>query len=730
VNHSAQRFFAAWAAIGLVGTASLLVSAQPISLRKSIDKTLSQTSLGQVAGLDPGAAKPPVAKKIDKTFTIHGETRSDPYFWLREKTSPEVLAYLEAENAYTRAVMKPTEELQEALYKEMVGRIVETDLSVPYHLGKYWYYTRTVKGLQYPIHCRKKGTLEGEEQVLLDLNELAKGKKFASLSQFEVSDDGNLLAYSVDFSGFRDYTLFVKDLRTGELLPERIPKMTQVSWAADNKTLFYVTEDAAKRPYRLYRHALGQEKDNLVYEEKDELFRLRVNRSHDRAYLFATSASATTSEVRCLPSHDVRAEWKVLLPRVDGQENYVEHRDGLFYIRTNKGAPNFRLVTAPVHEPLKWKEMVAPQSKVMLEGVYLFQDHCGLAERDEGQERLQVIHLASGQKHEIELHEKVYSVMPSTNPEFLTSTFRLQMQSLTTPPTIYDYDLEKRTLKLLKRTPVLGGYDPAHYVSERAFAKATDGTRIPITLVYKKGTPRDGTNPLLLYAYGAYGFPMAIRFSSPRLSLLDRGVTYAIAHVRGGGEMGKLWHDQGKMLMKRNTFTDFIAAAAFLVEQKYTAHDRLTIEGGSAGGLTMAAVLNLRPDLCKAAVLHVPFVDVINTMLDASLPLTIQEYLEWGNPNHKQEYDYMKSYCPYTNIAARAYPAMLVRTSFNDSQVMYWEPAKYVAKLRDTKTDRNPLLFTCNMNAGHGGNSGRYDALREQALTYAFLLSELPVRGK
>jgi oligopeptidase B len=686
--------------------------------------------LGQPPRLDMGAAKAPVAKKVDKTFTVRDETRSDPYYWLREKANPDVIAYLEAENLYAKAVMNPTEELQAVLYKEMVAHMVETDLTVPYQLGGHWYYTRTVKGLQYPIYCRKKKSLDASEQVLVDLNDLAKDKKFATVSQFKVSDDGNLLAYSVDFSGFRDYTLFVKDLRTGELLSDRIPKVIQIEWASDNKTLFYVTEDAAKRAYRLLRHTLGQGQDTLLYEEKDELYRLGLSRSRDRGYLFATSASSTTTEVRALPSSDAPGEWKIILPRLDGQENYVEHRDGLFYIRTNKDARNFRLVTAPANAPATWKELVAHRPTVMLEKIDLFKNYCVLTERDEGQERLQVIDLRNGQKREIEISEKVYAVGPSTNLEFQTETFRLEMQSLTTPQSIYDYDMNTRKLTLLKQKEVPGGFDRANYLSERVFATASDGTRIPVSMVYKKGTPRDGSSPLLLYAYGAYGVSTRTLFSSPRLTLLDRGVIYAIAHVRGGGELGKNWSDQGKMMTKRNTFTDFIAVADFLVDQKYTTRNRLAIEGASAGGLTMAAVLNFRPNVCKAAVLRVPFVDVINTMLDASLPLTVPEYLEWGNPNVKEDYDYMKSYCPYTNIAPKPYPAMLVRTSLNDSQVMYWEPAKYVAKLRATKTDNNPVLFTCNMSAGHGGDSGRYDALREQALTYAFLLSQLEVRGQ
>jgi oligopeptidase B len=681
------------------------------------------------AQVDPGAAKPPVAKKIPKTDTLHGETRVDNYYWLRKKTDSAVLAYLEAENAYTAAVMKPTETFQETLYKEMLGRIKQTDLSVPYRLGNYWYFSRTEKGKQYPIQCRKRGSLQAGEEVTLDLNELAKGHKFFNMALYAVSDDAHLLAYSTDITGFREYTLYVKDLRTGKLLADRIPKVVGAVWAADNKTLFYATEDAAKRPYRLYRHVLGTTKDDLVYEEKDELYRIFPSRTRDRAYLLAESRSSTTTEVRYLASDRPKGQWRVLLAREPDHRYTVEHRAGRFYIRTNKGAKNFRLVTAPVADPRpkNWKELIPHRKDVLLEFVNLFTGHCVVSEREAGLQHLRVIDLETDKQHRVKFNEPVYSVMPDPNPEFKTTAFRFRYNSLVTPASVVEYDLKTRRRKVLKQTEVLGGYDPAKYISERIFARAVDGTRIPVSLVYKKGVKRDGKSPLLLYGYGAYGFSLPVAFAAQRLSLLDRGVIYAMAHIRGGKEMGEEWHDQGKMLFKRNTFTDFIAAAEHLIAHKYTARDRLVIQGGSAGGLLIGAVVNMKPDLVKAAVLEVPFVDVINTMLDESLPLTVQEFLEWGNPKVKKEYDYIKTYCPYTNITARSYPALLVRTSLNDSQVMYWEPAKYVAKLRATKTDKNVLLLRINMAAGHGGASGRYDKLKETAFIYAFILNQMAI---
>jgi oligopeptidase B len=673
---------------------------------------------------------PPVAKRVPKQDIVHGERRVDDYFWLRDKANPEVAAHLEAENAYTQEVLKPSEAFRETLYKEILGHLKETDLSVPYKNGDYFYYSRTEAGKQYPILCRKQGSLEAPEQITLDVNALAEGRQFMALGAYVVSDDGNLLAYSTDETGFRQYTLHVKDLRSGDTLPERIEKTGSVAWAADGKTLFYTVEDAAKRQYRLYRHTLGAANDTLVYEEKDELFRIGVGRSKSKAYLFLSSGSLTTSEVRYLPADTPAGEWRVIAPRRHEHEYEVDHRGDAFYIRTNDKGRNFRLVTAPVSDPgeASWKELVPHRDAVMLEGIELFKDHLVLGELAEGLPRFTVQDLRSGESHRVTFPEPAYSAFPGANHEWDATAFRYSYQSLVTPASVFDYDMPKRESKLLKQTEVLGGFDPKLYASERLWVTAGDGARVPVSVVYKKGVPRDGSAPLLLTAYGSYGFPNPVTFSSSRLALLDRGVLFAIAHIRGGGELGKAWHDQGRLLHKKNTFTDFIAVAERLIADKYTSKERLVITGGSAGGLLMGAVTNLRPDLFKAVVSKVPFVDVINSMLDASLPLTAGEWEEWGDPiRNREHYDYMKSYCPYTNLAAKAYPAMLVETSFNDSQVMYWEPAKYVAKLRTLKTDRNPLLLKTNMAAGHGGASGRYDYLHEVAFDYAFMLTQVGI---
>jgi oligopeptidase B len=673
--------------------------------------------------------KPPAAKKIPVVHENHGDKRTDNYFWLREKENPETIAYLEAENAYAAEIMKPTEKFQAALYDELLGRIKQTDLSVPYRLGDYWYYSRTEEGKQYTIYCRKKGSLEADEEIILDVNQLAEGQEFMSLGAFTVSDDANLLAYSTDNTGFRQYTLEVKDLRTGELLPDKIERVVSVVWAADNRTLFYTVEDEAKRPHRLYRHQLrtAREQDALVYEEADEMFRIFPYRTRSREWLVLHAASHTASEARVLRATEPAGEWRVVAPRSKEHEYDVDHRGELFYIRTNDKGRNFRLVTAPVADPRRenWKELIAHRDDVMLEDVNLFADWMVLGEREGGLPQFRIYSFANGQSHNIRFPEPTYAAFPSSNPEFKTGKFRYSYQSLVTPSSVYDYDMSGRESELLKRTEVLGGYDMAQYQSERIYATAKDGTRVPISLIYKKGTKRDGTAPLLLEAYGSYGFAYPVNFSSNRLSLLDRGMVYAIAHIRGGGEMGKRWHDEGRMQKKMNTFTDFIAAAEHLVAQKYTSSDRLAITGGSAGGLLMGAVVNLRPDLFRVVLNYVPFVDVLNTMLDASLPLTAGEWEEWGDPRKKEDYEYMRRYCPYTNLAKKAYPTILVRTSLNDSQVMYWEPAKYVAKLRELKTDDNLLLFKTQMVAGHGGRSGRYERLRDTAFDYAFLLWQL-----
>jgi oligopeptidase B len=698
---------------------------------------------------DADAPQPPVAKRQPVESVVHGDRLVDQYAWLREKNNPEVIAYLNDENAYTDAFLRDTEGFQEKLYQEMLGRIQQTDLSVPYRLRGYLYFTRTEEGKQYPLHYRKRDAEGAAEELLLDLNALAAGHSFLSLGAFAVSDDNSLLAYSLDTTGFRQYTLHIKDLRNGQTLTERIERVTSAAWAADNRTLFYTVEDeATKRSYRLYRHVIGaREPDALLHEEADERFRIDVERTRSGAFLLLTVASHTTSEVRFIPADQPYAGFHLIEPREDEHEYYVDHHpgadggsSGVFYIRTNSGGRTFRIVTAAVDDPRRktWHEFIANRPDVMLASAQAFTSHLVLYEREGGLPYLRIVPLGTGERgregdvlassQRIEFAEPVYNASPGANPEFVTSYFRFQYESFITPRSVFDYDLRTGEQILRKQQPVLGGYDPSQYVSERLHSTAPDGTRIPLSVVYRRDTPRDASAPLLLYGYGSYGISVPVSFSSNRLSLLDRGVVYAIAHVRGGGELGKPWHDAGRMHKKRNTFTDFIASAERLIDLRYTSSDRLIIEGGSAGGLLMGAVANMRPDLFRMVISHVPFVDVINTMLDASLPLTVGEYEEWGNPQIAGDYAYMKSYDPYSNLERKAYPTMLVKTSLNDSQVMYWEPAKYVAKLRTLKTDANPLLLKINMGAGHGGASGRYDYLREIALDYAFVLTQLGIR--
>lgn len=677
--------------------------------------------------------QPPVAKKIEKTTKIHGETVVDDYFWLRDKSDPEVIKYLKAEDAYADAMTASTKGFQDALYKEMLGRIKETDVNVPYKSGNYYYYTRTVEGKQYPIYARKKGSLNGVEEITLELNEMAKDQKFLSVGAYQVSNDGNLLAFTTDTTGFRQFNLFVKDLRTGKVSSRLNERVTSVAWANDNKTLFYTQEDdVTKRSDKFFRHKLGSDSPELLYEEKDELYRIFSGRTRSKGYIVLISASSTTSEDRYVSADQPDGQLKLLAPRKEGHEYYLDHIGDRFYIRTNDKGKNFRLVTAPVNDPgqANWTEIVPHRKDVMIEDIDCFDDHYVTVMRRDGIPHIDVTDLKSGNSHEIEFPEPVYVVFPQQNLEFHAEAYRVNYQSFITPESIYDYDIKARKLVLLKQQPVLGGYNPKLYQSERIYATATDGTRIPISIVYRKdasGT-RPANRPFLLEGYGSYGISNDVDFSSNRLSLLDRGVVVGIAHIRGGGELGKEWHDQGKMMVKKNTFTDFIASAEHLINEKYTSKDKLIIMGGSAGGLLMGAVTNMRPDLFKAVLSYVPFVDVMNTMLDASLPLTVGEYLEWGNPNEKPAYDYMKSYSPYDNVARKAYPDMLIRTSVNDSQVMYWEPAKYVAKLRAMKTDKNVLLFKVKTEpGGHGGASGRYDRLHDVAFDYAFVLREVGI---
>ena len=668
------------------------------------------------------ALTPPVARRIPHPTTLHGEQREDDYFWLREKTDRDVMAYLAAENAYAEAFMAGTTELQERLYQEMLARIQQTDLSVPYLEGGYFYYSRTEEGKQYPIYCRKRGSLEAPEQVVIDLNALAEGEAFMALGAFEVSDDGSLLAYSTDRTGFRVYDLHVRDLARGEDLADTVHDVGSVAWAADGRTLFYTTKDSAKRDFRLYRRRLGEAEAALVYEELDERFVIHVDRSRSGAWLFLSSDSHTTSEVRVLPAHAPRDAWRLIAERRQDHEYHVDHRGDSFYILSNDRGRNFRLVSAPTSDPGRWMEMTPARDDVMLEGVDCFQDHLVIQEREDGLVRLRIHSFASDASHRIDFPEPVYAAGLGANRTFDTRQVRYVYQSFITPPSTFDYDVVERTSTLLKRQPVLGGYDPSRYETQRVHAPAPDGTLVPISLVWRRDTARPAS--LLLYAYGAYGMSMPAGFNSNRFSLLDRGAVFAIAHVRGGGEMGKAWHDQGRMEHKQNTFTDFIAAAEHLIRTGWTRPDRLAIHGGSAGGLTMAAVINRRPELFHAALLQVPFVDVINTMIDETLPLTVGEFEEWGNPSDPAHYQVIKAYCPYSNLAPGDYPRMLVKASLHDSQVMVWEPAKYVARLRTLKQDQNPLLFKVNLSAGHGGSSGRYDFLREIAFDYAFLLTQ------
>ncbi|MCW5940925.1 MAG: S9 family peptidase [Fimbriimonadaceae bacterium] len=679
-----------------------------------------------LAQLDPGVAVPPKARKEPVATTLHGDTRVDEYGWLRKKGTKEVNDYLNAENAYTKAVMKPTEALQKRLYDEIVGRIKETDLDVPVFDNGFYYYSRTVKGQSYPIYCRRKGAMTAKEQVLVDLNELGKGRKFIDLGTTAVSDDGNLLAYTIDTTGFREYQLYIKDLRTGRLLPDRVGKVSQVEWAADNKTLWYVTEDDAKRWNKVWRYRVGSRaKGTPVYEEKDRLYWFYIGRSRDKQYLFLTSSSAETSEVRTIPCASPAASPRLVVKRRDKHEYSVDHREGLFYIRTNDKGRNFRLVVAPASDPSErnWKQVIAHRDDQMLAGVDLFKRYMVVSERRGGFPVLLVTDLTTFSTKKIATPEKVYSIDLGANPSYDPKSVRYAYTSYQTPNSVYDYDPATGSSKLLKRQPVLGGFRPEDYVSELRYAVASDGTKVPISLVRHRNTRLSPTTPLLLTGYGAYGAPSFPYFSTSRLSLLNRGVVYATAHVRGGGEMGTRWHDDGKMMKKMNTFTDFIACADALVGEGATSRERLAIEGGSAGGLLIGAVLNLRPDLCGAAIAQVPFVDLLNTMLDDSLPLTTGEWLEWGNPNKPAEYATMRRYCPYTNVGAHEYPNLLIDTSLNDSQVMYFEPAKWTARLRDRKRGDRVLLLRTNMDAGHGGASGRYDAIKETAFDYAFLLT-------
>ena len=671
--------------------------------------------------------KPPVARPIPRTTVLHGETLEDPYFWLREKENPEVRTYLEAENAYADAVTAPLAALSASLYDEMLARIQEDDTSAPYLFRGFLHRVRTEKGRQYPIHERRRQDAPAYApfETVLDVNDLAAGRSFMSLGACLMSDDGALLAYSTDDTGFRQYRLQVKSLVTGELWNRSFEKTISVAWAADSRTLFFTEEDHAKRAAKLYRvEAFTDAEPELVFAEPDERFNLEIFRSRSAKIMFLVTSSHTTAEFHWNRADAPREPFRLIAPRHQDHEYEVDHQGDRFLIRTNDRGRNFRLVEANVESPdqTNWREIVAHRDDVMLEGVLAFEDAVVLAERSGGLPRFRSLTRGISAGVAAAFEEPTYTAFPHDNREYATTSFRYSYQSLVTPPSIFELDLRTGQSTLIKQTAVLGTFDRNDYVSEWISATAQDGTVIPISLVRRRDTPKDGTAPMHLLGYGSYGYPYPVSFVSHRLSLLDRGFVIALAHIRGGGELGKPWHDAGRMGTKMNTFTDFIACATHLIDAGYTSSTRLVIEGGSAGGLLMGAVINLRPDLMKAAIAKVPFVDVINSMLDEDLPLTVAEFEEWGNPKLLPHYKVMRAYCPYSNLERKAYPAILLRNSFNDSQVMYWEAAKYAARLRTLKTNDTPLLLRTLMDAGHGGASGRYDALRETASDYAFIL--------
>lgn len=677
--------------------------------------------------------QPPIAEKTQWMETRHGEQVTDDYRWLQEKTNPAVIEYLNAENSYTAAMTEGIKPFADTLYKEFKDRTVPADLSVPARRGDYYYYSRVEAGKQYPLNCRRLAAKDGSydasaaEEIMLDQNAMAEGLKFFHVGMMVASPDARLLAYTTDNNGFRQYELHVKDLASGKVLSLSMPRVTSVAWAADNKTLFVVQEDATtKRADRLFRVALDGQPEQ-VYHEAVEQFSLDVMGSLDRKHIYLVSGATDTTEVFMLPADQPKGSFKSVLGRTKGHRYFVSHRDGQLYIRTNKDAKNFRLVSAPIANPKKWTEVIPHDKDTLLQGVTLFKGFLAVNEKSRALGRTRIYDFGSKKWLTVKFDDEVYVSMPSTNLEYGLAKYRISYQSPLSPPSTIDVDMKTGERTVLKKQEVAGGFDFSQYETRRLWATARDGVKVPLWVAYKKGVKLDGSAPLVLYSYGSYGIPQEANFSLTRLSLLERGVIYAAAHIRGGNDMGEKWHDDGMLMKKMNTFNDFIDSAEYLVKEKWTSRDRLAIQGGSAGGLLMGAVVNMRPDLFKAVHAAVPFVDVMNTMMDASLPLTTGEYLEWGNPNEKAAYDYMRSYSPYDNILLKDYPAMLVTTGLNDSQVMYWEPAKYVAKLRRNKTDNNPLLLKVNMGAGHGGSSGRYNALGEKAFEMAWLLSQIGV---
>lgn len=670
----------------------------------------------------------PNATKIPHIRTVHGDSVQDDWFYLRDREHPETIPYLVAENLYTEAVTEGSKTLENELYEEMVARLQETDTSVPYRTGDWFYYSRTEKGKQYPILCRKRSST-APEQVILDCNKVAQGHEYFAIAFDLVSPDGKTLAFAVNTDGSEVYTLRFKNLGSGEIYSDFVQGVYySAAWAADQTTFFYTTLDETKRPWRLWRHTLGSSKpDVLVFEEPDARFNVSIERTRSGQFLFLGVDSHTTSEIRWLDSRNPAGEFRLFAPRKQDVEYFIEHQGDNFYIRTNEGGRNFHLLRAPVSNPSpeQWVEIIPHRMNVSLERVDGFANHLVVTQRANGLKQLLVTDTRTRAQHFVQFDEAAYALSSERNEQYETTEFRFVYSSLVTPRSVYDYDMDNRHRELKKQFAVHGGYDPANYASERLFAIAADGTRIPISVVYRKGLARTGRNPLYLYGYGSYGITTDASFTQERISLLDRGFAFAIAHIRGSGDMGRYWYEDGKLLHKKNTFTDFIACADHLIAEGYTSSGRLAIAGGSAGGLLMGAVTNLRPELFRVVVAHVPFVDVVNTMLDESLPLTVTEYEEWGNPNELPFYEYIRAYAPYENVEAKAYPNLLVTAGLNDPRVPYWEPAKWVAKLRDRKTDTNTIALKTNMGAGHGGPSGRYEKLKEKAFEYAFVISRI-----
>ena len=677
------------------------------------------------------SAAPPVAEIIPKPDTLHGDVRVDNYFYIRDRNNPKVIQYLEAENAYTDARTKHTAKLQEDIYNEILGRIKQTDLSVPVWRSPYWYYTRTEEGKQYPIFARKQNGLTAKEEIIYDQNKEAGKSTFFNLGGFEVSPDHSKLAVLVDTTGYEAFELRVRDLVSGHDTFERIKNLTfGLAWANDNRTIFYMTGDSAKRGDKVWRHWINSDPilDVMVYHEPDVLYNASVSRTRSGGYIVLGSSSFTSAEWYTISATRPEGKPKLIAKRRPNVEYSVDHSGGRFIILTNQGnRRNFAVMQAPTGTPgpANWKPLIPYVDSIFVENVDVFSDFMLVTQRVGGMRQLVIRSVSGGNPRVIPTDEAAYGIFPTNNPQFKTTTVRYQYSSLVTPPTVYEYEVKSNTRTVLKREEVLGGYDPSLYSVERVYATSRDGVRIPISLVYKKPFTKDATRPLLLYAYGSYGATTEPTFSSARFSLIDRGFTYAIAHVRGGQEMGRQWYDDGKMLKKKNTFTDFIDVADYLIAQKYTTRDLMVAHGGSAGGLLMGAVANMGGDRFRAIIADVPFVDVINTMADASIPLTAQEWIQWGNPHVKNEYEYMKSYSPYDNVEKKPYPALLVMSGINDSRVAYWEPTKWVAKLRANKTDGNVLLLKMNMGGGHGGSSGRYERYRETAFRYAFMVDQV-----